>query len=89
MPLPEPYGSVSELLKLVILKCLRPDAMYGAVEKFICSFDETFIDSEQINVKSALTASTSKTPLIYFTASGIDATTDIVNLAYEINSGEQ
>lgn len=89
MPLPEPYESISELLKLVIFKCLRPDFVYAAIEKFICSFDETFIVNEYVTVKSAFATSTSKTPLIYFTASGIDATTDIMNLAYEINSGEQ
>lgn len=89
MSLPAPYGSVSELLKLVIFKCIRPDAVHAAIEKFICSFDETFIDSEQVNLKSAFECSTSKTPLIYFTSTGIDATADILNLAHEINAGEK
>lgn len=87
--LPEPYASVSQLTKLVIFKCLRPDAVQSAVERFICSIDETFIESEQINLKSAFECSSPKTPLIYFTSRGIDATADILNLAYEVNSGEK
>lgn len=95
MTLPEPYdstgGSGSELLKLLIFKCLRPDAIQSAIEKFICSFDETmeFNPSEQVNVKSAFACSTSKTPLIYFTSTGIDAMADILSLAHENHSGEK
>lgn len=89
MPLPDPYGSVSELLKLVIIKCLRPDAIHAAIEKFICSFDRTFIENEQVDLKSTFESSTSKTPLIYLTSNGVDATNDIMNLAHEINAGEK
>lgn len=88
--MPEPYGSnTNQLIKLIILKCLRPDALYSAVERFVGLFDETFIDIENINLKSAFECSTSKTPIIYFASTGIDATADILNLAYEINSGEK
>lgn len=100
MVLPEPYGSsadtstgsVSELLKLVIFKCLRPDAIESAIEKFICSFDETMKsnpNNDQVNVKTAFACSTSKTPLIYFTSTGIDAMADILSLAHEIHSSEK
>lgn len=88
--MPEPYGSnTNQLIKLIILKCLRPDTLYSAVEQFVRSFDESFNDSVCINLKSAFECSTSKTPLIYFASTGIDATADILNLAYEINSGEK
>lgn len=87
--IPEPYGSVNQLIKLVIFKCLRPDALRSYVERFVCSFDETFIESEQICLKSAFDCSTPKTPLIYFTSTAIDATSDILNLAYEINANEK
>lgn len=87
--LPETYASANQIIKLIILKCLRPDALYNAVEQFVCSFDETFIESEQISLKSAFECSTPKTPLIYFASNGIDATADILNLAYDIGMGEK
>lgn len=87
--MPEPYESVNQLIKLVIFKCLRPDALHSVVERFVCSFDETFIVSEQISLKAAFECSTPKTPLIYFTSTAIDATADIWNLAYEVNASEK
>lgn len=89
LDLPEPYASVNQLQKLLIFKCLRPDAMISELRKFICTFDEAFIESEQIDLKTAFECSTSKTPLIYFISTGIDATADILNLAYEVNSGDK
>lgn len=89
MALPELYENANQLIKLVIFKCFRPDALHSAVERFVCSFDETFIECEQITLKTAFECSTPKTPLIYFTSNGIDATADILNLAYEISAGEQ
>lgn len=100
MILPEPYGnqnengfggSASKLLELVIFKCLRPDAIQSAIEKFICSFDDAmkFNPNEQANVQTAFACSTSKTPLIYFTSEGIDAMADILSLAHETHSSEK
>lgn len=90
--MPEPYGnSTNQLIKLIIFKCLRPDALRSAIERFVGTFDETFIDGTGINInlKSAFVSSTSKTTLIYFSSAGIDATADILNLAYEINLGDK
>lgn len=90
--MPEPYGnSTNQLIKLIIFKCLRPDALRTAIERFVVTFDEAFIDGTSINIdlKSAFVGSTSKTPLIYFSSTDIDATADILNLAYEISSGDK
>ena len=92
--MPEPYGnSTNQLIKLIIFKCLRPDALRSAIERFVETFDGAFIDDTctgiNINLKSAFVSSTSKTPLIYFSSTGIDATADILNLAYEISSGDK
>lgn len=86
---PSPYTNANQIIKLLIYKCLRPDAIYAAIEKFICSFDESFMHSQQINLKSAFECSTSKSPLIYFTSPGTSASADILNLASEMNLGER
>lgn len=89
MELPEPYASANQLQQLLILKCLRPDAILSAIRKFICAFDETFIESVQIDLKSAFECSTTKTPLIFFTSTGINATDEILSLAHEVNIGDK
>lgn len=89
MDLPEPYDCANQLQKLLIFKCLRPDAILSAIRKFICAFDGSFIENDQIDLKSAFQCSTSKTPIIYFTSTGIDATADILSLACQVHSSDR
>lgn len=86
-PLPEPYENSDLITKLIIFKCLRPDRLLLAIEKFMnSSFDGP---SSDYNLKSLIESGSPKTPIVYLTSKGMDATFDILSLAYDMGMSDR
>ncbi|XP_058823709.1 dynein axonemal heavy chain 3 [Topomyia yanbarensis] len=82
--LPEPYHEREDLVKLIILKCLRPDKVVPALQKFIIqTIGQSYIEPPQFNLRTSYEDSSPRIPLIFMLSSGSDPMDSLLSFASE------
>lgn len=85
LPLPGKIGEnpfITDLQKLCILRCLRPDRVYIAVSIFISDvLGERYITPPVLNYDYIYNSSTRSTPIVFIITPGSDPLNEIIKLA--------
>lgn len=89
--IPEPYSSAKSITKLVLIKWLQPDTFAMVIEHHLIEFfGKIEINKTQTtNLSDVLKKSAAKTPIIIFKAPGCTVSTEILELADEMNAAER
>ncbi|XP_020300595.1 dynein heavy chain 3, axonemal isoform X2 [Pseudomyrmex gracilis] len=84
-PFPPPFENVGESLrKLVILRCVRPDKLVAAVQKFIIHhMGISFVEPPPFDLQSSYDDSSNVTPLIFVLSPGSDPMVNLIKFAEE------
>lgn len=70
--LPSPWDKMSDLERLVILRCFRPDKLVPAVQLFITkNLGREFIEPPPFDLESSYNDSNSATPLVFILSPGL------------------
>ena len=81
---PSPYENIGDvtLTKLVILRCIRPDKLVTAVQKFvIANMGQFFIEPPPFDLQDAYNDSSNVSPLIFILSPGSDPMAGLVKFA--------
>lgn len=89
--IPQSYSSAKAITKLLLIKWLRPDTFATVIEHHLNDFfSEIGINKTQTaNMSDVFKKSAAKTPIIIFKAPGCNVSTDILELADEMNAAER
>ncbi|XP_037940546.1 dynein heavy chain 3, axonemal-like [Teleopsis dalmanni] len=70
---PAPYGTLTDMLRLIVLKCLRSDKIVPAVREFITrNMDRTFVEPPPFDLNASFADSSPKMPLVFLLSAGSD-----------------
>lgn len=85
-PLPGEWdGKASDLQRMVIIRCLRPDRFLQAAAKFVSiHLGPKFVDPPSFDMREVYRTSNFKAPLIFVLSPGVDPTKQLVDLAGSI-----
>uniref|UniRef100_A0A3B5KNF2 Dynein axonemal heavy chain 12 n=1 Tax=Takifugu rubripes TaxID=31033 RepID=A0A3B5KNF2_TAKRU len=90
-PLPSPWcEQLSELQKMIILRCLRPDKMESSVAKFVNSkLGKKFVQPPAFDLNKSYMDSNSTIPLVFVLSPGADPMASLLKFASdkEMSSG--
>lgn len=87
--LPEPYRGQDDLVKLIILKCLRPDKVVPALQRFIImKIGPSYIEPPQFNLRTSYEDSSPRIPLIFMLSPGSDPMDSLLAFASEKYMGD-
>ncbi|TDG53310.1 hypothetical protein AWZ03_000125 [Drosophila navojoa] len=90
MPLPEPYGEVSEMLQLIILKSMRPDKLVPAVRAYITrNLDKSFVEPPPFDLGASFADSSPRIPLVFLLSAGSDPMASLFMFAKQRNMYEK
>ncbi|CAD6235446.1 GSCOCG00007903001-RA-CDS, partial [Cotesia congregata] len=81
---PPPFDKIlnNDLLKLIVLRCIRPDKLVSAVEIFINeNMGQFFIEPPPFDLQSSFDDSNNKTPLLFILSPGSDPMARLVKFA--------
>ncbi|XP_053695545.1 dynein axonemal heavy chain 3 [Sabethes cyaneus] len=88
-PLPAPYHDCDGLAKIIILKCLRPDKVVPAMQKFIIQkIGHSYIEPPQFNLRTSYEDSSPRIPLIFMLSPGSDPMDSLLAFANEKYMGD-
>eukprot|EP00727_Mastigamoeba_balamuthi_P012891 m51a1_g8224 putative dynein heavy chain axonemal (4742) ;mRNA; r:111319-133683 len=84
--LPEPWNTnLTTLEKMLILRCLRPDALIGAIQLFITQhLGSKFAEPPDFDLSGAFKDSASNIPLIFVLSTGADPQAELMRFAEEM-----
>ncbi|XP_055607362.1 dynein axonemal heavy chain 3 isoform X2 [Uranotaenia lowii] len=87
--LPEPFQEHEGLVKLIILKCIRPDKVVPALQKFIIQMiGPSYIEPPNFNLRLAYEDSSPRIPLIFMLSPGSDPMEGLFSFASEKYMGD-
>ncbi|KAL1398756.1 hypothetical protein pipiens_008712 [Culex pipiens pipiens] len=88
-PLPSPYHEREDLVKLIILKCLRPDKVVPALQQFIIQkIGHSYIEPPQFNLRTSYDDSSPRIPLIFMLSPGSDPMDNLLFFAGDKYMGD-
>lgn len=88
--LPAPYQNLAPLLKLIVVKYLRPDRMIRAIQLFIIeSMGHHYIEPPIFDLNNPFKESDADTPIIFLLSSGSDPVASIYEYAKQQNMYEK
>ncbi|CAB0007617.1 unnamed protein product [Nesidiocoris tenuis] len=80
--MPSPMKDSENLIRLIILRCLRPDKLVPAVVQYITNImTKTFVEPPSFNLAEAYDDSTCTTPLIFILSAGADPMVSLMKFA--------
>ena len=84
--LPSDWKNLTLFQKLLILRCLRPDRLTAALEKFVSeSIGKFFIQDQVVDISISYKGSSATTPLFFILSPGVDPVRDIEELGRKYN----
>lgn len=87
---PAPYDDVSDLVYLILLRCIRPDKIMHAVKKFIVRhMGSEFVEPPAFDLHASYNESSPTTPLIFILSPGSDPMDNLMMFAKEHNMHEK
>jgi len=79
---PQPLDKLSDLERLLVLRCIRPDRLVPAVRSFVVSnMSKRYIEPASFNLLESWKDSTSVTPLILILTPGSDPMANLLKFA--------
>ncbi|XP_078041170.1 dynein heavy chain 3, axonemal [Augochlora pura] len=80
---PQPFDQVTEgLIKLVILRCVRPDKIVAAVRSFIIHhMGQSFVEPPPFDLQGSYNDSSNVTPLLFILSPGSDPMAGLIRFA--------
>ncbi|XP_062562978.1 dynein axonemal heavy chain 3 isoform X3 [Armigeres subalbatus] len=87
--LPKPYQAQDDLVKLIVLKCLRPDKVVPALQRFIImKVGQSYIEPPQFNLRTSYEDSSPRIPLVFMLSPGSDPMDSLLTFASEKYMGD-
>lgn len=81
---PEPFSDVTDFVKLILLKAIRPDKIVHAVKKFIIKhMGKEFVEPPSFDLQASYDDSNPTTPLIFILSPGSDPMDNLMMFAKE------
>uniref|UniRef100_A0AAG5CMJ1 Dynein heavy chain 3, axonemal n=1 Tax=Anopheles atroparvus TaxID=41427 RepID=A0AAG5CMJ1_ANOAO len=81
-PLPEPFEQQDNLVRLIVLKCLRPDKVVPGLQRFIVrNIGQMYVEPPQFDLETSYRDSSPRTPLIFMLSPGSDPMDSILTFA--------
>jgi dynein heavy chain len=81
---------LDQFQNLLVLKCIRPDKMQGAIQNYVrANLGAEFTESPQFSLNSSYKDSSCLTPLIFILSRGADPAAKIFNFAAEMGYREK
>ncbi|XP_035775701.1 dynein heavy chain 3, axonemal-like [Anopheles albimanus] len=81
-PLPQPFDKVDNILKLIVLKILRPDKVVPGLQRFIVqNIGQMYVEPPQFDLETSYHDSSPRTPLIFMLSPGSDPIDSILTFA--------
>ncbi|MEQ2250438.1 hypothetical protein ILYODFUR_000797 [Ilyodon furcidens] len=83
VPLPSPWGDrLSNLQKMIIVRCLRPDKMLPAMTKYVsCNLGKKFVQPPPFDLGKSYLDSNSTIPLVFVLSPGADPMASLLKFA--------
>ncbi|XP_044007935.1 dynein axonemal heavy chain 3 [Aphidius gifuensis] len=81
---PYPFDNIdsSDLKRLVILRCIRPDKLVSSVQLFICeNMGQVFIEPPPFDLQASYDDSTNISPLVFILSPGSDPMAGLIKFA--------
>ncbi|XP_062127566.1 dynein axonemal heavy chain 3 [Drosophila sulfurigaster albostrigata] len=90
LPLPSPHDKVNDMLRLIVLKGLRPDKLVPAVRAFIThNLDKSFVEPPPFDLGASFADSSPKIPLVFLLSAGSDPMASLFMFAKQRNMYEK
>lgn len=87
---PEPFTDSNDLVKLILLKAIRPDKIVHAVKLFIIKhMGKEFVEPPPFNLQASYADSSPTTPLIFILSPGSDPMDNLMTFAKEHSMHEK
>ncbi|XP_050066606.1 dynein axonemal heavy chain 3-like, partial [Aphis gossypii] len=85
-PIPEPFGNIDGLEKLVIIKCIRFDKVIPAIQQYIVSsMGQKYVEPPSFDLADSYKDSTCCSPLIFILSTGTDPMLSLIKFSEEKN----
>ncbi|XP_017770457.1 PREDICTED: dynein heavy chain 3, axonemal-like [Nicrophorus vespilloides] len=82
IPCPAPFNGLTKLLRLVAIRCIRPDKVVPAVQSYIVSeMGQAYLEPPQFNLEESYMDSTCCTPLVFILSPGSDPMAGLIRYA--------
>ena len=83
VPLPEPWNEkLSAFQSLLVMRCVRPDKLVGAVHKYVMSaMGQRYVEPPPFDLEACFADSTCTTPLIFVLSPGSDPMAALMKFA--------
>ena len=83
VPLPEPWNEkLSAFQSLLVMRCVRPDKLVGAVQKYVMSaMGQRYVEPPPFDLEACFADSTCTTPLIFVLSPGSDPMAALMKFA--------
>ncbi|CAH0564658.1 unnamed protein product [Brassicogethes aeneus] len=82
IPCPAPMDELRGLLRLILVKCLRPDKVVPAVQMYIVEeMGQAYLEPPQFNLEESYSDSNCCTPLVFILSAGSDPMAGLVKFA--------
>eukprot|EP00958_Prasinococcus_capsulatus_P016076 scaffold1766_cov401-Prasinococcus_capsulatus_cf.AAC.33 len=79
---PEMYADLEAFPRLLVLRCLRPDRIVGAIREFVADkLGEQYLQPPQFDLDESFSYSTALTPLIFILSPGSDPMSALLNFS--------
>jgi dynein heavy chain len=81
---PDPWTSLDEFQKLLVMRCIRPDKVVPAVYEFVsCNMDVRYVTPPPFNLSACYDDSAATIPLIFVLSAGSDPMAGLLQFAEE------
>ncbi|XP_076256705.1 dynein heavy chain 3, axonemal [Rhynchophorus ferrugineus] len=82
IPFPEPFDTLKGMLRLVVLRCLRPDKIVPAVQQYIVEeMGQAYLEPPQFNLQESYNDSNCCSPLVFILSPGSDPMACLIKFA--------
>nr|XP_023021885.1 dynein heavy chain 3, axonemal-like [Leptinotarsa decemlineata] len=82
IPCPFPFHESSGLIRLIVLRCIRPDKVVPAVQNYIVEeMGSSYLEPPQFNLEESYNDSNCCTPLVFILSAGSDPMAGLVRFA--------
>ncbi|CAG9858599.1 unnamed protein product [Phyllotreta striolata] len=82
IPCPEPFHTATGLIRLILLRCIRPDKIVPAVQNYVVEeMGRAYLEPPQFNIEASYNDSNNCSPLVFILSPGSDPMAGLIRFA--------